>query len=213
MLSLQSYETSQAFVDALLPMRDREAHKGDFGKILLLCGSTGFTGAAALAAGAALRTGSGLIFLGVPEGAYPILDVYKRQGGRSGVIYGFLRQLQQVAADISGGTIVLHRVPAAVEADDISLFSRGKLTDQITVRGGGGTQIDRGGIDLSVAKLHILSFLEGDVLCAHVADVQIDVYKRQVYGGVTTLIDFADQIKGGNIEDSLEQRLAYARAQ
>ena len=70
---MQIYETSQAFVDALLPMRDREAHKGDFGKILLLCGSTGFTGAAALAAGAALRTGSGLIFLGVPEGAYPIL--------------------------------------------------------------------------------------------------------------------------------------------
>lgn len=40
-----------------------------------------------------------------------------------------------------------------------------------------------------------------------------DGTRAGVYGGVTTLIDFADQIKGGNIEDSLEQRLAYARAQ
>lgn len=66
-------ETSRAFVDALLPVRDREAHKGMFGRVLLLCGSIGYTGAAALAAKAALRTGSGLIFLGVPESIYPIL--------------------------------------------------------------------------------------------------------------------------------------------
>ncbi len=67
--------TSREFVDALLPVRDREAHKGDFGRVLLLCGSVGFTGAAALAARAALRSGSGLIFLGVPERVYPILAV------------------------------------------------------------------------------------------------------------------------------------------
>lgn len=66
-------ETSSEFVDQLLPVRDREAHKGNFGKILLLCGSVGFTGAAALAARAALRTGSGLIYLGVPDTVYPIL--------------------------------------------------------------------------------------------------------------------------------------------
>ncbi len=66
-------ETSAGFVDRLLPVRDREAHKGNFGKILLLCGSVGFTGAAALAARAALRTGSGLIYLGVPDTVYPIL--------------------------------------------------------------------------------------------------------------------------------------------
>ena len=66
-------ETSQAFVDSLLPVRDREAHKGCFGKVLLLCGSVGYTGAAAMAAEAALRCGSGLIFLGVPQTVYPIL--------------------------------------------------------------------------------------------------------------------------------------------
>ena len=57
---------------SLLPDRNPYAHKGDFGKILLLCGSRGYTGAAALAAMGALRTGAGLVFLGVPEGIYAI---------------------------------------------------------------------------------------------------------------------------------------------
>ncbi len=56
----------------LLPERDKWAHKGDFGRILLRCGSRGFTGAAYLAAMGALRTGAGLVFLGVPEGIYAI---------------------------------------------------------------------------------------------------------------------------------------------
>lgn len=57
---------------ALLPDRDPFAHKGDFGKILLLCGSMGFTDAAALAARGALRSGAGLVFLGVPQCIYAI---------------------------------------------------------------------------------------------------------------------------------------------
>lgn len=56
----------------LLPDRPENAHKGDFGKILLLCGSRGYTGAAALAAMGALRTGAGLVYLGVPESIYAI---------------------------------------------------------------------------------------------------------------------------------------------
>ena len=56
----------------LLPDRDENAHKGDFGKILLLCGSRGYTGAAYLAAMGALRCGAGLVYLGVPESIYAI---------------------------------------------------------------------------------------------------------------------------------------------
>ena len=56
----------------LLPDRDPWGHKGTFGKVLLLCGSRGFTGAAYLAAMGALRTGAGLVFLGVPESIYAI---------------------------------------------------------------------------------------------------------------------------------------------
>lgn len=65
--------TSRQFVRACLPPREPSAHKGDFGRLLLLCGAEGFTGAPVLAARAALRSGAGLIFTGVPRAAYPIV--------------------------------------------------------------------------------------------------------------------------------------------
>ena len=65
-------ELNHEAVRNILPDRDPDAHKGDFGKILLLCGSRGYTGAACLAAMGALRSGAGLVFLGVPESIYAI---------------------------------------------------------------------------------------------------------------------------------------------
>lgn len=59
-------------IHAILPDRDPWAHKGDFGRVLLLCGSLGYTGAAYLSAMGALRSGAGLVFLGVPESIYSI---------------------------------------------------------------------------------------------------------------------------------------------
>ena len=56
----------------LLPLRDPKGHKGTFGRVLLLCGSRGYTGAASLAAMGALRSGTGLVYLGVPESIYAI---------------------------------------------------------------------------------------------------------------------------------------------
>ena len=63
--------TARTLIKTLLPVRPRQAHKGNFGKVLLLCGSEGLAGAAMLAAKAALRTGSGLVYLGVPRAIYP----------------------------------------------------------------------------------------------------------------------------------------------
>jgi NAD(P)H-hydrate epimerase len=48
------------------------SHKGDFGKLLILGGSVGYTGAPILCAQAAARSGAGLIWLGVPEAIYPL---------------------------------------------------------------------------------------------------------------------------------------------
>lgn len=64
---------TEEFVRSLLPERKVDSHKGNYGKILLLCGSVGYTGAAALAAKAAARSGAGLVFVGVPEAVYPIV--------------------------------------------------------------------------------------------------------------------------------------------
>ncbi len=64
---------TEDMVRSWLPDFTLESHKGDYGKCLLLCGSRGYTGAAALAAKGCLRTGAGLVYLGVPDGVYPIL--------------------------------------------------------------------------------------------------------------------------------------------
>ena len=65
-------ELNHEKVLSILPDRDPWGHKGTFGKVLLLCGSRGYTGAAYLAAMGALRSGAGLVFLGVPESIYAI---------------------------------------------------------------------------------------------------------------------------------------------
>jgi NAD(P)H-hydrate epimerase len=51
----------------LMPRRRRAAHKGDFGRVLILGGSSAFPGAAALAVRAAVRSGVGLVTALVPE--------------------------------------------------------------------------------------------------------------------------------------------------
>ncbi len=64
-----------AFVRRCLPQRDPEGHKGDFGKVLCICGSVGYTGAPVFASRAAVRTGAGLVFLGVPRSVWPVVAV------------------------------------------------------------------------------------------------------------------------------------------
>ncbi|MCK5548379.1 MAG: NAD(P)H-hydrate dehydratase, partial [Thermoplasmata archaeon] len=54
--------------------RDRISHKGTYGKLFVIAGSRGFTGAAALSAAAAMRAGSGLVYLGIPQSLNPILE-------------------------------------------------------------------------------------------------------------------------------------------
>lgn len=49
-----------------LPARPANAHKGTFGRALIVAGSVNYTGAAALAALAAVRSGAGLVTLGIP---------------------------------------------------------------------------------------------------------------------------------------------------
>jgi NAD(P)H-hydrate epimerase len=62
------------FVKAALPARAASAHKGTFGHAGILAGSVGKTGAAALAAKAALRTGAGLVTVGVPASVNDVLE-------------------------------------------------------------------------------------------------------------------------------------------
>lgn len=136
-------------VKNLLPDRDVNAHKGSFGKILLLCGSRGYTGAAALAAMGALRSGAGLVYLGVPEEIYaieavkltePIVFPLPCEDGKlsSEAIPQIMELLPKMDAVLIGcglgqskGTLAVlktilreAKVPVVVDADGINLLSR-----------------------------------------------------------------------------------------
>lgn len=60
---------------APLGPRPKDVHKGNYGHLLLVAGSTGKTGACAMAAEAALRVGTGLVTAAVPGSLNPILEV------------------------------------------------------------------------------------------------------------------------------------------
>ena len=135
----------------LLPDRDPFAHKGKFGKILLLCGSRGYTGAAALSARGALRSGAGLVFLGVPESIYaieavkldePVVFPLPDCGGTLSVdaVPEILERLPRLDAVLIGpglgqseGTLAVVKAvlenfhgPVVVDADGINNLSRHK---------------------------------------------------------------------------------------
>lgn len=144
-------ELNHEKVLSILPDRDDFAHKGDFGKILLLCGSRGYTGAAALAAMGALRSGAGLVFLGVPESIYAIEAVKLTESivfplpDENGMLSGaavpqILERLPRMDAVLIGpglgqsaGTLaavkaVLERFdgPVVVDADGINILAAHK---------------------------------------------------------------------------------------
>ncbi len=56
-----------------LPPRPLIGHKGDFGKICIIAGSVGFSGAAAIAGTSALRAGAGLVRVATPMSILPIV--------------------------------------------------------------------------------------------------------------------------------------------
>lgn len=133
---------------SLLPDRNPWGHKGNFGKLLLLCGSRGYTGAAFFAAMGALRSGAGLVFLGVPESIYgieavklnePVIFPLPDAGGRLSVdaVPEILTRFPQMDAVLVGpglgqseGTLAVVRAvlekaecPVVVDADGINVLS------------------------------------------------------------------------------------------
>lgn len=133
---------------SLLPDRNPWGHKGNFGKLLLLCGSRGYTGAAFFAAMGALRAGAGLVFLGVPESIYgieavklnePVIFPLPDESGRlsADAVPEILTRFPQMDAVLVGpglgqsdGTLAVVRAvlenaqcPVVVDADGINVLS------------------------------------------------------------------------------------------
>ena len=68
-------ETEKPNSPVRLPKRARESSKRDYGRLLILAGSRGYTGAPSFASRAAVRGGAGLVWLGMPESIYAVTAV------------------------------------------------------------------------------------------------------------------------------------------
>lgn len=148
---MEIQELSREDVLKILPDRDPWRHKGTFGKILLLCGSRGYTGAAYFAAMGALRSGAGLVFLGVPESIYgieavklnePVIFPLPDDDGKysAEAIKDVLKRLLNMDAVLIGpgigqseGTFMMVKAvlenaqcPVVVDADGINVLSEHK---------------------------------------------------------------------------------------
>ncbi len=91
-----------------IPARKADAHKGDCGRVLIVAGSLLYTGAAALAAEAAVRGGAGLVLVAVPWSVQPIVAakvwgpiVYPMpETAVSGLALGALEPIEQLAGTV-----------------------------------------------------------------------------------------------------------------
>jgi NAD(P)H-hydrate epimerase len=70
---MKAIKITPSFIKSLLPPREKNTRKGDYGRVLIVAGSKGMTGAAAIAAKAALRAGAGLVTLACPDSEQPLL--------------------------------------------------------------------------------------------------------------------------------------------
>ena len=73
--NLQTFVLGKTDIQQTLPERPPDAHKWSCGHVVAICGSTGYTGAAALTSMSALRAGCGLVTLVIPRSLNPIMEV------------------------------------------------------------------------------------------------------------------------------------------
>jgi hydroxyethylthiazole kinase-like uncharacterized protein yjeF len=132
---------------AVLDPRPPEAHKGDFGRVVIVAGSTGKTGAAHLAGLGALRSGAGLVTLATPRSCQPVLAAMAPEymtepldeSPSGGVDFAALDRVLELQADViaagsglgtaPGTSAFIHGlveragVPLVLDADALNVFA------------------------------------------------------------------------------------------
>jgi len=74
-VNCQVFVSESSDISHRLPLREKDSHKGDYGRLLVLGGSTGLTGAPVMACETALACGAGLVTAGVPASLNPIFEM------------------------------------------------------------------------------------------------------------------------------------------
>lgn len=150
-----AYDDAQGFsvleegdLSTFLPKRRRVTHKGSYGKVLLMAGSRGMAGAAAISATAALRAGAGLVMIACPdsivdtvqilcpcatclplpqtvEEAWTLLEERLMWADALGVGCGLgLSEWPRALVERLMDWLAQHTLPAVLDADALTLLSR-----------------------------------------------------------------------------------------
>lgn len=114
---IQQTLLDEKLATTLLPLRAKAVHKGDCGRIMVIAGSQGMTGAAALSAVSALRAGAGLVTLAVPASLQPILA-----GQLQEVMVQPIGEPEQT---FLGGEASLNRLLELAQSHDVVLIGPG----------------------------------------------------------------------------------------
>lgn len=145
--AIRQFETPFHFTDRqaaklLLKKRDKFAHKGNFGHLLVAAGSKGKMGAAVLAVQAALRTGAGLVTAFVPECGYQVMQVSAPAAmcltdpsdnfltelphfeKATAVAIGPGMGLQSITQNALGEWLQQNRQPTVIDADGLNILAQ-----------------------------------------------------------------------------------------
>ncbi len=125
LVATESWLMEPSDVTAVLPAREADSHKRASGVLLVVAGSRGMTGAPALIAEAAGRTGTGLVTVATPESALPAVQAQVTEATFVGL------------AETADGTVAegaLDAVLAALERADALAIGPGMTTDPATAR-------------------------------------------------------------------------------
>jgi len=72
---IKRFLTTPEIIERIMPVRRPEGHKGTYGRVLVVGGSAGLSGAVVMASNAALRAGAGLVTLAVPAGLHDLMEI------------------------------------------------------------------------------------------------------------------------------------------
>ena len=156
--------TTEEYLKQVLVRRDRTAHKGDFGKILIYAGSAGMAGAAVLCGRAALKSGAGLVQYLLPDLKSPLLPILQISVPEATCVAAFDDAELEPPSGSGSGFPATNNRPDGTDCSDDLLppFRKGFcLSDYTAIACGSGL----GQSDLARAMLtRILETYEGTLL-------------------------------------------------
>ncbi len=148
---------NRKLVKSFLPTRPKRAHKGTFGRVLIVAGSANMSGAGVLCARAALQTGAGLVCLALPESRQCVaaaavpesltLGLPEKNGIISiravSVLEKFIKEFQPsvllMGPGLSSSPVIIpflkkNKLPVVLDADVLNALAREKNFEKILAK-------------------------------------------------------------------------------